>query len=95
METNTQTINVFDLPVLEVLSDHELQLAIERWQRRYAEASAHVAAAYDMHNEAIDDNEPYEIREQLWQMCIAVEAVQQDAYRKLDAAKAMLLARRN
>jgi len=94
MNTSTE-LYIFSLPHLYTPSNRELELMIDSWAYSRARALAHVQAAWDMYDDAIERQMPHDEIEQLAIVAETMEGVAQDAYEKLNAAKAALLGRMN
>ena len=93
MKTPTTELDIFAL--LYVMPQRTLELTVDCCALIYGQGAVSVAAAWEMYDDAIEREAPRDEIEELYKLCGVVEAHAQDAYEKLNAAKAALLARMN
>ena len=91
----TEMIDILDLPKLYVPTHFEMCMSIEVWEARRKDCMTHAAAAWDMHSAAIDNGLPHDEIEDIAIGAEVMEREAMDAWHKLGAAKAALLARMN
>jgi hypothetical protein len=83
---------VTKLPEVETSQLRELQWSIDHWRRVYAEAGAQAKSAWQLYTKAIDDGEPREHKDALFEMWKMFDANRVAAWKAFDEVKAQYLA---
>jgi hypothetical protein len=88
------TLTLTQIAVMdEVIPDmRRLQFAIASAEKQCGEAACIAAEARHMYNEAIDDEKPYPVRNDLWGHCEFAERILSECKRQRDELKAALIA---
>lgn len=80
------------LPQMATSYTREAQWAVEYWQRIHSESKTQCETAWKLYQDAVDNAEPREQINALFDMAVMFDNIRSEAWRHWDNAKAQLLA---
>jgi hypothetical protein len=83
------------LPEIESSHLREAQWACDWWRQQYVEAKEKSESAWKTYSDAIDNNEPREYKDALYEIAKIFDAIRRDTWVMWDQAKAIYLALHN
>lgn len=84
--------NITKFPEVATSHARELQWAVDHWQRIYAEAGYQCAQAWRLYDDAIENNEPRDHKDALYEIAQMFEANKAAAWENWQNAKRDYLA---